>query len=126
MRTSIILFFVSFFSLSVSSQDHLLNLFTSKKYRALTEFKEIDATALALNYFQNSLNRISYDYDIIDHNLFGLYFANNFNNLKKQQPFILKYLTEFGSKENHKFSLIITSTLREIGSYTHTPTETKP
>ena len=104
----------------------LLNLFTSKKYRALTEFKEIDATALALNYFQNSLNRISYDYDIIDHNLFGLYFANNFNNLKKQQPFIIKYLTEFGSKENHKFSLIITSTLREIGSYTHTPTETKP
>ena len=58
----------------------LLNLFTSKNYRALTEFKEIDGTALAINHFQNSLNLISYDYEIIDHNLFCLYFANNFNN----------------------------------------------
>jgi len=90
------------------------------EYKPIEDLNEMRTLEGSFEYFQNILKIITYKYGQIDHDLFCLYFANNFYNMEKQQPFITEYLNYIGRDENHKFALILSSTLNEIMAYTNT------
>tara|TARA_B100000315_G_C14495583_1_gene549795 strand:- start:37 stop:1200 length:1164 start_codon:yes stop_codon:yes gene_type:complete len=104
----------------------LAKIFIANNKQPINEMDKIQTLEMAFLNFQNSLNLISYEYGTINHDLFCLYFANNFNNQEKQQPFIKRYLASFGRKENHQFSFIISNILGELRSYSHSPIGGKP
>ena len=99
----------------------LVNILIQNKHKPLLAYQDIISLEKSFEDFQNILNIITYKYDEIDHDLFCLYFANNFNNIEKQQPFIIEYLDDIGMKKDIKFALILSTTLKEIMAYTFSP-----
>tara|TARA_A100001011_G_C14005451_1_gene713239 strand:- start:19 stop:783 length:765 start_codon:yes stop_codon:yes gene_type:complete len=96
---------------------NLAKIFINEKAMPLVQIEDIACLEKYFDEFLGIINMPTYKYDEIDHEMFCLYFSNNFNNREKQAAFISEYFRTQGADMQHQFSFILATLFNELLSY---------